>query len=154
MKKSITLSAFLAILTIFGFGGQALADDPIYTGTFSSNAVKGYDTVSYFMGDGVPVKGSEEFQTKWRGANWQFSSEENLNKFKANPEKYAPQYGGYCAWAAAHGTLAKGDPKVYTLEDGKLYLNYDKSIHEGWLPRKAELIAVADEKYPELVDLK
>jgi YHS domain-containing protein len=139
---------------MFSFGGAAHADDPIYTGTFSNAALKGYDSVSYFMGDGVPVKGSDDFKTEWRGADWKFSSQENLDKFKANPEKFAPQYGGYCAWAAAHGTLAKGDPTVYHLENGKLYLNYDESINEGWLPRKDELIVKADEKYPELVELK
>lgn len=154
MNKHTLFAAFLAVFTIFIWTGQALADDPIYTGTFSNKALKGYDIVSYFTGDGFPVKGDEEFQTEWRGADWLFSSQENLNKFKASPEKYAPQYGGYCAWATAKGSLAKGDPLVYTLDNGKLYLNYDESINEDWLPRKAELIPVADEKYPDLVDLK
>lgn len=154
MIKKLALFAFVAVIGFFGVNTHAYADAPIYTGTFSNNAVKGYDTVSYFQGDGVPVKGSDAFQTEWRGAKWLFSTQENLDAFKADPEKYAPQYGGYCAWATAHGSLAKGDPKVYTLVDGKLYLNYDKSIHKKWLPRNAELIPVADEKYPTLADLK
>lgn len=142
-----------AILAFFMMLNPALADDPIYTSTFSNKAVGGYDTVTYFDGS-APVKGSEEFQTNWRGADWYFSSQENLEKFKASPEKYAPQYGGYCAWATAHGTLAKGDPQTYTVEGGKLYLNYDKSIHEKWEPRKAELIVKGDEKYPDLVEIE
>jgi len=154
MKKHTILAAFLAFLTILNWSGQALASDPIYTGTFNNTAIKGYDVVSYFVGNGKPVKGSKNFQTKWKGANWRFASAQNLEKFEANPEKYAPQYGGYCAWAVAHGSLAKGDPLVYTLYGGKIYLNYNKSIHKDWLPRKGELITVADEKYPELVDLK
>jgi len=158
MKNNILLTGLFAFFAIFGLtlsnASPALADAAIYTGTFSDKAVKGYDTVTYFQGDGVPVKGSEEFQTEWRGATWLFSSAENLALFNENPEKYAPQYGGYCAWATAHGSLAKGDPNVYTLKDGKVYLNYDKSIHKKWLPRSEELIETADAEYPELVDIK
>ncbi len=148
--KAFTLSLVVAL---FGLSGQAFASDPIYTGTFSNKALKGYDAVSYFQGDGKPLKGSKEFQTEWRGADWYFVSKENLEAFKTNPEQYAPQYGGYCAWATAHDTLAKGDPLIYTLLDGKLYLNYDKKIDGNWQPRKAELIKEADAKYPDLVDL-
>ena len=109
MKKFIIVAATFFV-TLFGITGIANADAPIYTGTFSNKALKGYDAVSYFQNDGVPVKGSDEFQTEWNGADWYFSSADNLNAFRANPEQYAPQYGGYCAWAAAHDTLAKGDP--------------------------------------------
>lgn len=149
MKKIFVWMA-LSIMTISSaaFAG----DDPIYTGVFNNKAVGGYDTVSYFQESG-PVKGKKSFKTKWRGANWYFVSQENLDAFTANPEKYAPQYGGYCAWAAAHDTLAKGSPKHWSIIDDKLYLNYDKSIHEAWTPRQEELIPVADGKYPELVDL-
>ncbi len=149
--KNIVFAGFLAIISIFGLSGHASAEATIYTGLFINNAVGGYDTVSYFMGDGVPVKGSKKFQTKWNGANWLFSTQENLDKFKASPKKFAPQYGGYCAWAAAHETLAKGDPKNYHIENGKLYLNYDANIHKQWLPRRAELIPVADAQYPQLL---
>ena len=60
----------------------------------NGNAIKGYDTVSYFT-EGKPTKGSEEYQVQWQGARWLFSSEENLKLFQSDPEKYAPQYGGY-----------------------------------------------------------
>ena len=153
MRKNIIFTVFWAALTFFGLMGNAYAEDPIYTGTFNNNAISGYDAVSYFSKDGVPVKGSKKFKTKWNGATWLFSSEENLNKFKSNQTKYAPQYGGYCAWAAAHETLAKSDPKAYTIVNGKLYLNYNKSIRDKWLPRKEELIPLADENYPELIEL-
>ena len=79
------------------------AKDAVNTKGFgNSAAIKGYDTVAYFT-ESKPVKGSEEFTTQWHGATWQFSSKENLELFKANPDKYAPQYGGYCAWAMADG---------------------------------------------------
>jgi len=140
-------------ISIVGLSSAAFADDPVYTGVFSDKAVKGYDTVSYFQRDGVPVKGTKEHQTEWRGAKWLFSSAANLALFTADPEQYAPQYGGYCAWALGHGSLAKGDPKVYHLHDGKLYLNYDHGIQKKWLPRKDKLIIKADTEYPARVDL-
>ena len=152
MFKILKTFALTLMVAVFGLTGAAMADDPIYTGTFSNTALKGYDSVSYFQGDGVPVKGLEQFETKWRGANWRFASKDNLEDFKASPEKYAPQYGGYCAWAAAHDSLAKGDPLVYTMVNGKLYLNYDQSINKSWQPRKEELIQKADKLYPALIN--
>ena len=153
MNRSFKTYLVAFALVLFGAATTAHAsEDPIYTGLFNNKALKGYDTVSYFQGDGVPVKGSKEFKTEYKGANWYFASQENLDLFLADPEKYAPQYGGYCAWAAAKGTLAKGEPLVYDLYEGKLYLNYDRSIREKWAPLKEELIPVADKKFPELLD--
>lgn len=148
MTKFILASAFFAFFTLVN---PAHAADPIYTGFFSNKAVGGYDTVAYHT-VGKPVKGTNEFKTKYKGANWFFSSQENLDLFKADPMKYAPQYGGYCAWAAAHDTLAKGDPNQWTIEDGKLYLNYDTKTNNLWLPRRAELIPVADAAFPALLE--
>ncbi len=154
MLKILKVFTLTLAVSVFGLMGTAIAENPIYTGIFSNTALKGYDTVSYFQGDGKPVNGTDEFEAEWRGANWRFSSKENLEAFKANPEKYAPQYGGYCAWAAAHDTLAKGDPLVYTLLDGKVYLNYDASINDSWQPRREELVEKADVIYPTLVELE
>jgi YHS domain-containing protein len=154
MMKKIIILIFTVALGLMGVTQHAWADAPIYTGTFTNSALKGYDAVSYFKGTGVPAKGSDAFKTSWRGADWLFSSQANLDAFKADPDRYAPQYGGYCAWAAAQGSLAKGDPTVYTLLNGKLYLNYNKKINNDWFPRKEELISIADKKYPDLVDWK
>ncbi len=153
MIKNKFLIGILAIFSILGSANQASAAEAIYTSTFSNTAIQGYDTVSYFVGSGVPVKGSKDFQTKWQGANWLFSSQENLDKFNANPEKYAPQYGGYCAWAVAQGNLVKGDANIYNLENGKLYLNYNKKVNNEWLPEKDKFIKIGDQKYPDLVNL-
>jgi len=151
MIKYFWVAAFAVFVGLFGMVNSANAADEIYTSTFSNKAISGYDTVSYFQGDGVPVKGSDEFQTEWKGADWYFSSQENLDAFKAEPTKYAPQYGGHCAFATAHGQLAKGDPNVYLVENGKLYFNLNKNIFKQWFPRRAELIPVADKNYPELI---
>ena len=149
--KNPTIQSILFIFSLV-FSAVVFAGDPIYTGTFNNKAAGGFDVVSYFQGEGNPVKGSKEFKTEWKGAQWFFSSKENLDTFKKEPEKYAPQYGGYCAWAAAQGNLAKGDPKVYHIENGKLYLNYNKSIKKKWFPERASFIEKADEVFPTLID--
>lgn len=107
------------------------AADPVYTSIWNNKAASGYDVVAYFT-QGKPVKGSSTYSFKYKGAVWFFSTKENLEAFKANPAKYAPQYGGYCAWAIAQGKTASGDPKYWKIVDGKLYLNYDSDIQKKW----------------------
>ena len=104
---------------------------PIYTSFFSKAGAGGYDVTAYFS-EGKPVKGKEKFKTRYMGADWLFANEENLAAFIAAPEKYAPQYGGYCAWAVAQGGTASGDPLLWTVHNDKLYLNYNESINERW----------------------
>ena len=135
-------------LALAGAAEPALAKDPIYTGTFSSNAVSGHDVVAYFE-EGRPVEGSSEFETEWQGATWKFSSAENLAKFKADPEAYAPQYGGYCAWAMARGYFASADPDNWAIVDGKLYLNYNDDVQSKWEADIPGFIEKADVKWSE-----
>lgn len=144
--KSLLASLALVLIAI-----PAFAASPIYTEVFSSTAVSGYDTVAYFT-EGAPVKGSDDFKTKYKGATWKFSSTENLEKFKENPEKYAPQYGGYCAYAVAQGTTASGDPKQWKIVDGKLYLNYNAEIKARWEKDIPGYIKEANKNWPGLID--
>lgn len=112
-------------------------------------AVSGFDVVSYFTGDGVPVEGSEEFTVRYQGYDYRFASAENADTFIANPDKYAPAYGGYCAWAiGANDALAPGDPKVYKIVDGTLYLNFNEQVAENWNKDIPGFIAKADTNYP------
>lgn len=143
-------SALLLTATLV-FSNQAFSEPPIYTGTFSSVAVSGYDTVAYFT-ENKAVKGDDSFSTEYKGANWHFSSQENLLKFEKEPEKYAPQYGGYCAWAVAHNKTAKGDPKQWTVVNGKLYLNYNAAVRKQWLADKDRQIVKADANWPTLIN--
>lgn len=143
---------FMAFSIAFFSGYAVQADDPIYTGVFSDNAVSGYDTVAYFT-QGTPVKGSKKFRTDYMDAEWRFSSQENLDIFLSDPARYAPQYGGYCAWAMAGGYTAPGDPKQWKIVDDKLYLNYDEKIKAKWEVDIPGFIAKADEKYPDVVGL-
>jgi YHS domain-containing protein len=104
---------------------------PVWTGLLGTEAaVGGYDSVSYFTGR--PLVGSDAFTTQYKGANFKFANARNLATFKANPARYAPQYGGHCAWAAANNYRFAGDPKVWKIVDGKLYLNYNKSVQAKW----------------------
>ena len=131
--------------------GSALAVDPINTGFLNDLALKGYDPVAYFS-ESKPVKGDKAISTKWNGATWRFSSEANQRLFIKDPQKYAPQYGGYCAWAVGNGYTADIDPKAWTVHDGKLYLNYNRNVRNDWLADKASLIKKGDFSWPELRD--
>lgn len=155
--KQIISKILVSALLMFGASVAAAAGDPIYTGTFSNKAVGGYDTVAYFT-EGKPVKGEKKFRTEYKGAEWRFASQENLDTFLADPEKYAPQYGGYCAWAMAgaeNGTRpfgAKGSPKHWEIVDGKLYLNYDANIKDKWVKDIPGFIGKADTFYPQFLE--
>ncbi len=126
-----------------------LAEKPVNTTFFGSLAIKGYDAVAYFT-EGKPVKGKAEFTHKWKDANWRFSSAANLAAFAAAPEKYAPQYGGYCAWAVSEGYTADIDPDAWRIVDGKLYLNYDQKVKEKWEKDIPGHIKKADGNWPKL----
>ena len=114
-------------------------------------AINGYDTVAYFT-EGKPVEGSADHAYEWNGAEWHFASAENLETFKADPEKYAPQYGGYCAYAVAYGSTAKTEPDAWKIVDGKLYLNYDKSIQSRWEEDVPGYIAKVNTNWPKVLD--
>ncbi|BBB29827.1 YHS domain-containing (seleno)protein [Neptunomonas japonica] len=146
--KKIWGSVVATILMIFSL--QVSAKPPIYTSYFSDLAVAGYDTVAYFT-ESKPIKGNKRFVTEYKGAEWRFKNADNLAAFKATPEKYAPQYGGYCAWAVANNDTAKGDPLQWTVHNGKLYLNYDAKVQSKWLKDKQSFISSADKNWPNVI---
>jgi len=113
------------------------------------HAVHGYDVVAYFT-DAKPMKGKKEFSHQWNDGTWLFASQEHLDMFKADPEKYAPQYGGYCAWAVNLGTTADISANAWKIVDGKLYLNYNKIIKKVWqtVPNTIER---ADGNWPDML---
>jgi YHS domain-containing protein len=144
------LSKLLMVSVAALISNAAWALDPIYTGYFSDQAIKGYDTVAYFT-ENKPVEGKEQFSTEYMQANWLFSSQENLQLFKANPEKYVPQYGGYCAYAVSQNSTASIKPELFTIQDGKLYLNYNESVNQKWSANKEDYIELADKHWPGLL---
>lgn len=110
-------------------------------------AIRGADPVAYFT-QGEAVIGSSEFEYEWNGATWRFASAEHRDLFAANPEQYAPEYGGYCAWAVSQGYTAPVDPEAWRIVDGKLYLNYDQRIQQRWSQDVEGNIAQADANWP------
>jgi YHS domain-containing protein len=156
MKKINAL--ILSGIVILGLGmTQAHADElPINTlsgGLFDTKtgiAIKGYDPVAYFM-QNKPVKGVDTYVYEWQGAKWKFASQPDLDAFKANPAKYAPQYGGYCAYGVANDNLVSIEPDKFTIIDGKLYLNYDGDVQTKWLKDTAGYIRKADGKFTALL---
>ncbi len=140
------LSAFVAVAAT-----PAVAAKPeVYTKRFSNLAVDGFDPVAYFT-VGEPVKGVAEFSTDYKGATWRFSSADNLAAFLADPAAYAPQYGGYCAWAVANNYTARGNPKNWAVRNGKLYLNYNDDVQQDWLVDPDGFIAKADANWPAVL---
>lgn len=142
--------SYWVVAVHFIAAGLVYAADPVYSSWLSDKAVSGYDTVSFFSVSG-PVKGLSEFSTSYMGKTWLFASRANLDLFKADPEKYAPQYGGYCAWAAARDSLAPGDPKYWKIVDGKLYLNYSKKVQSDWEKDIPGFITKANQNWPNLL---
>ncbi len=111
-----------------------------------NTAINGFDAVAYFT-EGKPVKGIGEITVFYKDVNWLFSSKENAELFKSNPEKYAPQYGGYCAFGCSRGYKAKTDPDAWTIVDGKLYLNYNMAVRDTWNKDAKKYINKADENW-------
>ncbi|MEH6451903.1 MAG: YHS domain-containing (seleno)protein [Psychromonas sp.] len=142
---------FLKTILLFMFFSinSAQAEDQIYTGYFNNKAAAGYDVVAYFS-EQKPVKGDSDFSYEYQGADWYFSNQENLDKFKQNPEYFAPQYGGYCAWAMAGNKTAPGNPPFWTIYNDKLYLNYDQDVVDTWRDNKDEFIEQADVHWASL----
>jgi YHS domain-containing protein len=114
-------------------------------------AIKGIDPVAYFN-QGSPVPGSSEFEYEWEGVTWRFANAENRNLFINEPDQYAPQYGGYCAWAVAQGNLAPIDPNAWSIVDHKLYLNFNKEIQQRWQQDIPGNIAKANANWPEILN--
>ena len=141
--------ALAALILLLGVGA-AQAVDPINKSFLGGVAIKGYDPVAYFE-HGKPVAGSKQFEHSWKDATWRFASAANRDKFSSNPEKYAPQYGGYCAYAVSLGATADIDPAAWSVVDGKLYLNKSKSIQATWSQDIPGYIKSADENWPKIV---
>jgi YHS domain-containing protein len=157
VHRRLSRRALLSLATAtFFFSSTAFAEPAINTlknsffGGRTDTAINGYDTVAYFT-DGKPVKGQDGFATEWMGAKWKFDSQAHLDLFKANPEKYAPQYGGYCAYGVTQDALVKVEPEQFTVRDGKLYLNYDADVQAKWKKDPAGYIKQADAKFLTLL---
>jgi len=136
-------------MLLLGVATSAMAAkvDPVYQ--HGGLAIRGYDPVAYYQ-QSAPVKGSSQFSYQLRGATWLFASAENRDRFQAEPEHYAPQYGGYCAYAVSKGRTASIDPEAWKIADGRLYLNYSKGVQKKWEQDVPGNIVKADRNWPDL----
>jgi YHS domain-containing protein len=148
MTLSKTVIRTVLVLLMMATALLAQTAPAVYT-TKGNLALSGYDAVAYFK-DGKPVSGKPVFSYKWMDATWRFSTAENREAFKAEPEKYAPQYGGYCAFGTSQGHLVPGDPQAWKVVDDKLYLNYNKDVQNFWLEDVPGNIEKANGNYPKL----
>ena len=137
----LALAAATLILAVPSFAGEFFEKD--------GAALRGYDPVAYFT-EHRPVEGSTEFTAEYQGSTFRFANKANRDAFAAAPARYAPQYGGYCAFGTAHGHKAAIDPAVFSVVDGKLYLNYDRDVQKQWSGDIPGYITKADANWPEV----
>lgn len=149
-RRSLLISSAAAVPVFALISTPAMAAQPP---VFASDgiAINGYDPVAYFT-VGKPVEGSAEFSSEWDGATLLFSSSDNKAIFDEDPEKYAPKYGGYCAYAVSKGYTASTDPGAWSIHEDRLYLNYSKSVRALWAVNKSGHIASADANWPAVLE--
>jgi YHS domain-containing protein len=140
-KFSIFLVSLILSTGVFAQEGTFYSADGV--------AIKGYDPVSYFT-EGRAVKGTDGYVFQWSGSQWKFSSQANLDSFKANPEKYAPQYGGWCAYGCSESHKSPTDPNAFTIVNNRLYLNYSIKVKELWIKDTTTRIKSADNYWKSL----
>ena len=144
---SLTRRAALALGAAAVLAAPLKAKQPqVYTE--SGIAIDGTDAVAYFS-EGKPVPGSADHAVDWNGSRWLFSSAQNKAAFEADPAAYAPQYGGYCAFAMSKGYVAPTVPEAWSIVDGKLYLNYSTGVRRQWSQDIPGNIAAANGHWPK-----
>jgi hypothetical protein len=142
-----TLAALLLIIGLAPL--SARAEPPIFS-AHNGLALDGYDVVAFFEGQGA-VPGRQEFALMWKGVFWRFTSSGNQAQFEANPRAYAPVFGGYCAYAVSQGYLAHGDPRLWRIEDGELFLLNNASVEAIWQAAEPELMQAARGNWPAVL---
>ena len=146
MKKVLLLVVFALLSTFASAAGKTLINvDKTGLG------LKGYDPVAYFT-ENRPVKGDPQFVSTYNGARYQFASAANKATFDANPSKYEPQFGGFCAYAASEGHTAKIEPDAFEVLDGRLLLQYDRDVRELFNKDPQDRLKKADANWPGLVE--
>jgi YHS domain-containing protein len=144
MKRTkLPILIYLLFVSFFALGQSS----EVYS--TKEGAIDGYDAVAFFK-EHKPVKGLKEFSYQWNDAVWYFASLENVKEFKNDPEKYAPQYGGYCAYGTADGHKAPTQPDTWTIVENKLYFNYNQQVKKLWNAKQKEFIEKADRNWPSV----
>jgi hypothetical protein len=149
MHRFHSLRLFLASLTLLAALSPTLARAADEVFVTAEGAIRGYDPVAYHT-QGKPVRGLATITTQWNGATWRFATIANRKRFIADPARYAPVYGGYCAYGTSQGYKVSTDPAAFSVVDGRLYLNYSKPVQFTWRLDRAVYIQQADRNWPAL----
>ena len=147
--KLIKFVKTIAIIGTIGFSALAYSADVDMNADKNDLAISGYDTVAYFK-EGKAKVGSNKYMATYKNAVYQFSSEQNRDEFRRNPEKFAPQYGGFCAMGVALDRKLDVDPTAFKIVDNKLYLNLNKSVQKKWLSDEKTYIETAEQNWPDI----
>lgn len=140
-----------ALSLLLASPAPALAKPEINKSFLGGVAISGVDAVAYFT-DAKAVIGTSKFSHQWKGAEWRFKNAANRDAFAKTPGKYAPAFGGYCAWAVSQGYTAGIDPEAWKIVRGKLYLNYSKGVQAQWVEDIPGNIAKAESNWPGVLD--
>jgi YHS domain-containing protein len=142
-----TIQLYVCLLLLLSQCSNAQKPEIFQT---SEGAIRGYDPVAYFT-EGKPLKGEKQFVFTYKGASWYFSSEANLELFTTSPEKYTPQFGGYCSYAVSQNYTYETDPSAFTIVEEKLYLNYNQKTMDHWRSKQQEYIISGNANWPEVL---
>lgn len=148
MNLSQAIKSVFAVSTL-ALSSLAFAADIDMSADANDVAISGYDTVSYFT-DSKPLHGSSQYTATYKNAIYQFSSAENRDTFRANPEYYAPQYGGFCAMGVALEKKLTVDPTAWKIVENKLYLNLNKAVQKKWLSDVPGNLETSEHNWPEI----
>jgi hypothetical protein len=141
-------TSFLPVLVLMALQSHAQISPVFAPG---GKAIRGYDPVAFFS-ESKPVMGYDSLTFMWKDASWMFATKENRDLFVATPEKYTPQYGGYCAYGTSEGHKAPTQVETWSIANGKLYFNYNKNVQKEWNKNQPALIEKADKVWPEIKD--
>jgi hypothetical protein len=144
MKKFV-LSVAIALFAVWSYAQKST----VFIN--KGYAANGYDVVAYFK-EGKPLEGKKTFSYQWNNASWLFSTKQTLDSFSNNPERYAPQFGGYCAYGVSEGHKATTEPDAWTIVNNKLYLNYNKDVRELWRKDTEARIKKAEHNWTSVKD--
>jgi YHS domain-containing protein len=144
-----SLFLILTCVALFSFSGAIAQKSAVFAP--DGKAIRGYDPVAYFT-ENKSVKGNPTLSYHYQGADWYFASDKNRKAFQADPVKYAPQYGGYCAFGTSRGYKAPTEADAWTIVNGKLYLNYNTDVRTEWNKDQANYIKKADVNWPNIKD--
>lgn len=148
LSRRQVLTAVLATPTALALTPAFAAEPPVYQS--AGIAINGYDPVAYFT-ESQPVEGSADFTSEYDGATFRFATAGNKAMFDGDPAKYAPQYGGYCAFAVSRGYTASTSPNAWSIHNDKLYLNFNKAIRARWAISKDANIEAGDANWPKVL---